>query len=124
MASKFIIREKTTNSYCTSSKHYHFSDDLDSAVLFASRENAEKAIKAANTFFTKEMTPYGGNTWSVYNTEENTCITYQTFVKEYIAMLESNPDVAKFAYDIQHIKTNVIERTPELEAIEVKLCIV
>lgn len=122
MASKFIIREKSTNSFCTSSKHYYFSDDLDSAVLFASRENAEKAVKEANKFFYKEVTPYGGNTWVVYDSVNDVATTYYTFIEEYIKLLqESSP--SRFAEIIEMLQSTE-ERGPVLEVVEVKLCIV
>jgi len=47
MASKFVIREKGSQSYCTSGKQLSFDTDLNEAVLFASRANAEKVVREA-----------------------------------------------------------------------------
>ena len=41
----YFIREKNTNSWCTTSRHADFSEDIDNAIVFLQKENAEKAIK-------------------------------------------------------------------------------
>lgn len=86
MASKFVIREKTTNTFCTSQKFEHFSRDLQDAALFASRNNAEKAVRGMQP---KEMNPYGGHTWSIMNENGQVQAFHKAFLKEYIAELES-----------------------------------
>lgn len=45
MASLFVIREKNTNKFCTSSKFAYFDADLQNAAMFNKRENAEKAAR-------------------------------------------------------------------------------
>jgi len=45
MRSVFLIREKNTNTWCSSSKHSAFADDFDFAVIFLNGPNAEKAVK-------------------------------------------------------------------------------
>jgi hypothetical protein len=41
----FFIREKNTNTWCTSSKHAHFYYDFLAASVFLSEDNAKRAIK-------------------------------------------------------------------------------
>lgn len=41
----YFIREKDSNTWCSSSKHAEFVDDFDAAAVFLKKENAEKAIK-------------------------------------------------------------------------------
>lgn len=41
----YFIREKDSNTWCSSSKHSEFVDDFDYASVFLKKENAEKAIK-------------------------------------------------------------------------------
>lgn len=41
----YFVREKDSNTWCSSSKHSEFVDDFDSAAVFLKKENAEKAIK-------------------------------------------------------------------------------
>jgi len=41
----FVIRETETGAFCTSQKFRSFSMDMQTAAQFASRANAEKAIK-------------------------------------------------------------------------------
>ena len=45
MRSVFLIREKQTQSWCYSSKHSSFSDDIEYAAIFVAKENAEKVIR-------------------------------------------------------------------------------
>jgi len=41
----YFIREKNSNTWCSSSKHSDFADDFDYAAVFLRKENADKAIK-------------------------------------------------------------------------------
>jgi hypothetical protein len=121
MPSKFVIREKTTNTFCISSKHRFFMEDLDDSVLFTSRSRAEHAVKEMDKFLTKEVNPYGGNTWSV--TIGNQTTVYHTFLQQYANLLEES-DPRAHADTISWLRRDGIERKPEFEVLEVKLTIV
>jgi len=119
MASKFAVREKNSNTFCTSTKHSYFSHDLQDAALFASRENAEKAIRGMLP--KAVVNPYGGYTWS-FVSEDGTIQQYHAaMLKEYIEMLEKLPHCAD---DAAYLKEHGIERAMDLEVVEIKLVLV
>jgi len=118
MASKFVIREKTTNTFCTSQKLQYFSRDLQDAALFESRNNAEKAVRGMRP---KEMNPYGGHTWSIMNENGRVQAFHKAFLKEYIEELEKHPHAVENA---DYLKKHGVELAQDLEVVEVKLVIV
>ena len=62
----FFIREKNTNTWCTSSRHGSFNHDFLTASVFLSEDNAKKAIKEMkNSLDPKKV--QGPCTWSVWN---------------------------------------------------------
>jgi hypothetical protein len=126
MSNKFVIREKTTNTFCTSTKNRFFADDLNESALFSSRANAEKAVKDMIRYLTKEVNIYGGNSWSVAIGTKTT--VYQTFLQEYISLLEKDNahliSSGWFNDRLKELKTTVVERVPELEVVEVRLTLV
>jgi hypothetical protein len=109
MASLFVIREKSTGTFCTGQKFRHFVTDLQSAAMFASKKNAEKAIRG--------MFAGGSSVWVV---EDQRYIASD--LEEYVAGFEftSNCDPA-FA---KLVRETYIERKCEMEAVEVKLMLV
>lgn len=124
MASLFVIREKNTDTYCTSSKFCHFEADLQLAAMFNQRKNAEKA---ARSMFAKadkgEVTPYGGWTWSVRK-EDGTAQTYHhALLKEYIELLRNSTNI-DHSDAIQYLETEVREQRCEMEIVEVRLTLV
>ena len=66
MTSLFVIREKNTGTFCTSSKFKHFEADLQKAAMFNQRKNAESAARKMFAAADKGViTPYGGWCWRV-----------------------------------------------------------
>lgn len=45
MRQLFFIKEKNTNTWCTSSKHKYFHYDFNVAVIFLNEDNAKRAVK-------------------------------------------------------------------------------
>ena len=119
MKSLFVIRDKNTNSFCSSSKFRHFDTDVNSASLFDSQKNADKAIRSMMSFLTKAVTHYGGNVWRLTNGDvsENFC---HAFKKEYIEMLRSHDHLK----DMAEAWVSFKEAQLDLEVVEVKLTLV
>jgi len=119
MASKFAIRENGSNTFCTSTKFSHFNGDLNNAALFASRANAEKAVRSMTP---KQMTPYGGHTWCIVSEDGVVVEVYhKAFLAEYIALLETKLHLAD---QVEHLKEHGVERAMALEVVELKLILV
>lgn len=119
MTSRFVIREKNTEAFCTSSRRATFGFELADAALFTSRASAERAIRQ---MFSNEMNPHGGNTWSVWNPLlEKDFIYHNSHYQEYIALLESYPAHRDYA---ERVRTTQSERRCEMEVLEVKLTLV
>lgn len=117
MPSKFAIREKGTNTFCTSQKHCYFSADLQDAALFASRENAEKAVRGMLP--KAVVNPYGGYTWSIVSEDGRVVQAYHAaMLKEYIALLEMHEHCQDQAV---YLKQHGVERAIDLEVVEIKL---
>lgn len=119
MNSLYIIRDKNTGAVCSSAKHCCFNMDINEASLFDSRANAEKAILKMLSQLSKEMVPYGGNTWTLA-ADGNTETFFHAFKEEYIALLESKPNLIAAAARLRNVK----EVQVHLETVEVKLTIV
>jgi hypothetical protein len=119
MKSLFVIRDKKTGSFCSSSKFRHFDTEVNSASLFDSQKNAEKAIRSMMSFLTKAVNPYGGNVWSLVNGDvaERFC---HGFKEEYIEMLRSKDHLKDLAEGWVSVK----EAQLDLEVVEVKLTLV
>ena len=119
MRSLFVIRDKNTGAFCSSAKNIYFNTDTNSASLFDSVKNAEKAIRTMMSFLTKEMSHYGGNTWHLTDGDGYKTF-FHAFKQEYIALLASK----------DHLKDHAEghKATPEaqldLEVVEVKLTLV
>lgn len=61
----FFVREKNTNTWCTSSKHLYFNHDFLVAVVFLSEDNAKRAIREMkNSLDPKKV--HGPCTWNVF----------------------------------------------------------
>jgi hypothetical protein len=120
MASLFVIREKNTGTYCTSSKYKHFEADLQKAAMFNQRKNAEKAARAMFAKADKgEVNRYGGWCWRLFKEDG----TYQDFhhalLKEYIELLKNHS--GNHTDSIRWLETEVKEQRCEMEVVEVKL---
>lgn len=116
MPSKFTIREKGSNTFCTSTKHSYFSHDLQDAALFASRENAEKAVRGMLP--KAVVNPHGGYTWSIVKEDGTMQVYHAAMLKEYIALLEMHEHCKDMA---AYLKQHGIERSFDLEVVEIKL---
>jgi hypothetical protein len=123
MASLFVIREKNTGTYCTSSKFKHFEADLQKAAMFNQRKNAESAARKMFAGANKgTVNPYGGWAWRVYN-EDGTEQTYHhALLKEYIEFLKAHS--GNHADSIKYLQTKVQEKPCEMEVAEVRLTLV
>jgi hypothetical protein len=127
VASLFVIREKNTGTFCTSSKFKHFEADLQKAAMFNQRKNAESAARKMFAGANKgTVNPYGGWAWRVYN-EDGTEQTYHhALLKEYIELLKTKQrdDDEYWSDTIQHLQTKVREQPCEMEVVEVRLTLV
>jgi hypothetical protein len=123
MASLFVIREKNTGTFCTSSKFKHFEADLQKAAMFNQRKNAESAARKMFAGAAKgTVNPYGGWAWRVYN-EDGTEQTYHhALLKEYIEFLKAHS--GNHADSIKYLQTKVREQPCEMEVVEVRLTLV
>jgi hypothetical protein len=123
MASLFVIREKNTGTFCTSSKFKHFEADLQKAAMFNQRKNAEGAARKMFAAAAKgTVNPYGGWAWRVYN-EDGTEQTYHhALLKEYIEFLKAHS--GNHADSIKYLQTKVQEKPCEMEVVEVRLTLV
>ena len=119
MASKFVIREKNTNTFCTSTKHSYFSHNMQDAALFATRANAEKAVRGMLP--KAVVNPYGGYTWSIVDEDGTVQVYHAALLKEYIAMLEMHDHCKDTA---AYLKEHGVERAMDLEVVEIKLMLV
>lgn len=113
MASVFVIRERSTGAFCTSSKHQRFSHDLNNAAHFANAKNAEKAIRG---MFHPDTEKYCGLYWTVEETNY-----YHGDKENFIAMLEEDP---RYVERITYMRENFENRLADLEVVEAKLCLV
>jgi hypothetical protein len=123
MASLFVIREKNTGTFCTSSKFKHFEADLQKAAMFNQRKNAESAARKMFAGAGKgQVNPYGGWAWRVYN-EDGTEQTYHhALLEEYIEFLKAHS--GNHADSIKYLQTKVQEKPCEMEVVEVRLTLV
>lgn len=123
MASLFVIREKNTGTYCTSSKFHHFDADLQRAAMFNKRENAEKA---ARSMFAKadkgDLNPYGGWCWRVVTDDGSIQDFHHAMLKEYIEFLKDR-SASNFADHIKYLE-QCQEQRCEMEVVEVRLTLV
>ena len=123
MASLFVIREKNTGTFCTSSKFKHFEADLQKAAMFNQRKNAEGA---ARKMFAKadkgELNPYGGWCWRVYDENDLVHDFHHALLQEYIEFLKAHS--GNHAASIRWLETEVKEQRCEMEVVEVRLTLV
>ena len=119
MKSLFVIRDKNTNSFCSSAKHHYFNTDVNSASLFDSQKNADKAIRSMVNFLDRAVNPYGGNVWSLVNGDVVERF-FHAFKEEYIKMLRSESHLKDMADGWEPVK----EARLDLEVVEVKLTLV
>jgi hypothetical protein len=120
MASLFVIREKNTGTFCTSSKFKHFEADLQKAAMFNQRKNAETAARKMFAGADKgQVNPYGGWCWRVYNEDESIQDFHHALLNEYIEFLKAHS--GNHADSIQYLQTKVREQRCEMEVVEVKL---
>lgn len=119
MKSLFVIRDKNTNSFCSSAKHHFFDTDVNSASLFDSQKNAEKAIRSMVNFLDRAVNHYGGNTWSLTNGDVVERF-FHAFKQEYIDLLRSHDRLKAMADGWEPVK----EARLDLEVVEVKLTLV
>lgn len=125
MASLFVIREKNTGTYCTSSKHGTFNSDLQAAAMFNRRENAEWAAKAM--FRDADLgilNPYGGHAWTVTDHDGIGKDYHHAMLTDYIQMLKENQAKhgdQRHQHEIEYLRNKVTEQRCEMEVVEVKL---
>jgi hypothetical protein len=123
MASLFVIREKNTGTFCTSSKFKHFEADLQKAAMFNQRKNAEKAARAMFAKADKgELNPYGGWCWRVYDAEGLIHDFHHALLKEYIEFLKAHS--GNHADSIKYLQEHCKEQRCEMEVVEVRLTLV
>ena len=125
MASRFVIREKAFGGFCTSQKYASFSTDLQEAALYASRENAQKAVK--NMFVCRS------DQWSIVDAAGTVRRYYTAELQAYIEEVESliracdSDDVCRIRHLtelVTHLRENAVELPCDMEVVEVKLTIV
>ena len=104
----FVIRETETGAYCTGQKFRSFSMDMQTAALFVSRANAEKAMKA---MFRGSKNGQQYNIWTVDGN------SYHPDVQAYIdqCLNSTRPDMA------DGIRNTFTDKTCFMEVVEVKL---
>jgi hypothetical protein len=123
MASLFVIREKNTGTFCTSSKFKHFEADLQKAAMFNQRKNAENAARKMFAGADKgTVNPYGGWCWRVYTEDGNQQTFHHALLKEYIELLKNSP--ACLADSIKYLQEHGVEQRCEMEVVEVRLTLV
>ena len=123
MASLFVIREKSTGTFCTSSKFKHFEADLQKAAMFNQRKNAESAARKMFAAADKGViTPYGGWCWRVYDENGLVHDFHHALLQEYIEFLEAHS--GNHADSIKYLQTEVREQRCEMEIVEVRLTLV
>jgi len=123
MASLFVIREKNTGTFCTSSKFKHFEADLQKAAMFNQRRNAESAARKMFEAADKGViTPYGGWHWSIYKEDGSQQTFHHALLKEYIELLKAHS--GNHADSIKYLQTEVQEKPCEMEVVEVRLTLV
>jgi len=96
MRQLFFIREKNTDTWCTSSKHKYFCDDFLEAAIFLSEDNAKKAIKEMkNGLDPKKVS--GPCTWRVWSeTDDRRYTPLPDRISEYTALLVPDFEVVPF----------------------------
>jgi hypothetical protein len=106
----FVIRETETGAFCTGHKVRSFSMDMQTAALFVSRANAEKAMKA---MFKDAKSGQQYNIWAIDNKY------YHPNIQAYIdqCVNSTKPDVAAY------IRDTYTEKTCVMEVVEVKLAL-
>lgn len=104
----FVIRETTTGAFCTGQKLRSFSMNMQSAALFVSRANAEKAM---NAMFKGSKIGQQYDIWTIDNN------FYHPNVQSYIdqCVNSTRPDMAA------NIRDTYTEKTCVMEVVEVKL---
>lgn len=123
MASLFVIREKNTGAYCSSSRFNHFEADLQKAAMFNQRKNAEKAIRAMFRGSEKgEINRYGGWLWRLFKEDGSYQDFHHALLKEYIEFLKNHS--GNHADLIRWLENDCQEQKCEMEIVEVRLTLV
>ena len=123
MASLFVIREKNTGTFCTSSKFKHFEADLQKAAMFNQRRNAESAARKMFAGADKgTVNPYGGWHWSIYKEDGSQQTFHHALLIEHIELLKAHS--GNHADSIKYLQTEVREQRCEMEIVEVRLTLV
>lgn len=104
----FVIRETETGAFCTGQKFRSFSMDMQSAAQFASRANAEKAIKSMFSAGRGELRQQ----YNIWTVDDN---MYHPNKQAYIDQMTTPTS------DTSYIRDKFIERTAVMEVVEVKL---
>lgn len=110
--SRYVIRERGTNSFCTSTGYKSFSLDLEEAAIFVNKANAQKAIK---TMFGKLDVSDTKKTWS---------LGQDCFYSGDKAELISVGQDLGWDTTVMSFYNNLPERKVDLEVCEVKLTLV
>lgn len=107
----FVIRETETGAFCTGQKFRSFSMDMQTAALFVSRANAEKAMKA---MFKDTKNGQQYNSWTIDGK------LYHPDVQAYIdqCVNSTRPDIA------DGIRNSYTDKTCVMEVVEVKLVLI
>ena len=108
----FVIRETETGAFCTGQKFRSFSMDMQLAAQFASRANAEKAIKGMFSAGRGERRQQ----YNIWTVDDN---MYHPNKQAYIDQV-----ISVNLVDAGYIRDKFIEQTPVLEVVEVKLTLV
>lgn len=117
MASKFVVREKSTKAFLTSTRRAHFSADLSVASLFASYENAVKASQGLVEFNDGPVRQQYGS-WVVDNQHFHTNL--DRHIEQFYDPKHSMSKVEQEAY----FRNLYTERLCEVEVVEVNLTVV
>ena len=110
----FVIRETETGAYCTGQKFRSFSTDMQTAALFVSRANAEKAVR---DMFKGEKHGQQYNIWTVDGNRYHP--NKQAYIDQCI-----NSNSAHAAAMIAEVQNTYTDKTCRMEVVEVKLTLV
>ena len=132
MTVNYVIREKTTGTFCKSSGRAEFTYDLQQAVLFTRKETAERDVRFMFAAADRgEVNEFGGWAWTTDiddGTEQGTTVEYHhALLAEYIALLEANRALhgdTRHQSRIDYLRTKVKEQRCEMEVLAVKLMLV
>jgi hypothetical protein len=116
--SLFVIRDKSTQTYCTGQRFRQFHHYLDTAATFVSKQNAEAAIRK----MMKVPAHMNGRGWSAAVTD-STVLCFHSNLNGYIQWIDNQCDPRLKQMRV-HATSEMIQREMDLEVVEVKLQLV